>query len=357
MNTRRLFKSLLPLIVVSGLLFTGCTSASTGGGGSNSPGTGNEGAGAAEPGAIVLSNSFVGNAWRQTMVDDANQVADEAKKDGVISDFKVVNSNNDVAEQISQIQSLILEKPKVIMLLAASPTALNGVLQTACDAGIKIIAFDAAVTADCAYKLKPDWVKFGEQTMTTVEDLMGGAGNVVLVRGVTGVDVDLGMYEGWMNVIKKNPKLKVVGEVFGNWDDATAQSAVSGLLSTAPEVDGVMAYVSGYGVVQAFVAANRKIPVIYGSNQGTFLKWWAKEKTANGYTTESSMEGPAVSQAAFWLAVNLANGKEFNKDLVYPVYTITNDTVDKAASDTALDSFADQYWTNEATLKEWPPTN
>ncbi len=310
--------------------------------------------GAATPGAIVLSNSFIGNAWRQTMVNDANASAATAKKSKTIADFSVVNSNNDVAGQIAQMNALILKKPKVIMILAASPTALNGVIKTACDTGIKVLAFDASVTAPCAYKLAPDWIKFGEETMNAVVSRMKGVGNVILVHGVDGTDVDLGMSKGWNNVIKANPGIKVVGEVAGNWDDATTQTAVGGLLATAPKVDGVMAYVSGYGAIQAFIAAKRPLPVVYGSNQGTFLKWWSSQKAATKYNTESAMEGPAISQAAFWIAVGLANGKNYPKDLVYPTYKITNGTVTAVAKVTPADAFADQHWTQASVARQWP---
>ena len=336
-----------PLALASVLMITGCsaTSATTGGGGE----------GALATGSVVLSNSFIGNAWRQAMVDNVTKSAADAVAGSRASDLKIVNSNNDVAEQISQIQSLILERPKVILLLAASPTALNGVIQTACDAGIKVVAFDASVTAECAYKLAPDWVSFGRETMKVVADKMGGKGNVVLVHGVTGTDVDLGMFQGWNDELNANyPGIKIVGEVDGNWDDATTQSAVSGVLSTAGKIDGVMAYVSSYGVTQAFAAANLPVPVVYGSNQGTFLKWWAEQNAANGYSTESAMEGPAISQAAYWIGVNLADGKEFDKKLVYPTFKITDKTVAEYAGKTSNDAFADQVWTEESVLAEWP---
>ncbi len=346
MKIGKISRVLVPIAFVSALALSGCSASSAGTSSADA---------ATSAGSIVLSNSFIGNAWRQTMVDDVNKSAAAAKAAGQASDLKVVNSNNDVAEQISQIQSLILDKPKVILLLAASPTALNGVIQTACDAGIKVVAFDASVTAPCAYKMAPDWVKFGHETMKVVADKMGGKGNVVLVHGVVGTDVDLGMYQGWNEELKSNyPNIKIVGEVNGNWDDATTQSAISGALSTAGKVDGVMAYVSSYGVTQAFAAANLPIPVVYGSNQGTFLKWWAEQNKANGYSTESAMEGPAISQAAYWIGVNLANGKEFDKNLVYPTFKITDATVAEVSAKTANDAFADQTWDEASVLKQWP---
>lgn len=333
-----------PVLLVSALVLSGCSA--TDGGSAD--------AGSKTPGAIVLSNSFIGNAWRQTMVDDANKSAEEAKASGDVVDFSVVNSNNDVAEQISQMNALILKKPKVILILAASPTALNGVIQTACDAGIKVLAFDATVTAECAYNLAPDWVAFGEEMMTGIATKMNGKGNIILVHGVDGTDVDLGMSKGWKNVIAKNPGIKIAGEVSGNWDDATTQTAVGGLLATAPKIDAVMSYVSAYGAVQAFIAAKRPIPILYGSNQGTFLKWWADQKKANGFDTESAMEGPAISQAAFWIGVNLANGKEYDKKLLYPNFKVDASNLDELAASTPADAFADHSWTQESVNAQWP---
>jgi ribose transport system substrate-binding protein len=191
--------------------------------------------------------------------------------------------------------------------------------------------------------------------MQVVAEKMGGTGNVVLVRGVDGVDVDLGMYEGWTTELSENyPDINIVGEVNGNWDDATTQSAVSGVLSTSGQIDGVMAYVSSYGVVQAFEAANLPLPVVYGSNQGTFLKWWAQQNAENGYSTESAMEGPAISSAAYWIGLGLANGEEYDKNLVYPTFTITDETVAEFAASTAPDGFADQVWTQESVNALWP---
>ena len=176
---------------------------------------------------IALSNSFIGNAWRKTMVEGVQAAAEEAKADGKISSFKVVNANGEASEQISQIQALILEKPDVLLVDPASPTALNGVLEKAVKAGITVIAFDGNVTTDAAYNLAPDWEGIGEKTANSVIDNMGGKGNVLLVRGVAGTTIDDGQYKGWQNVLKAHPDVKAVGTVNGDWDQATAQTAVS----------------------------------------------------------------------------------------------------------------------------------
>src|SRR6202048_2130774 len=75
---------------------------------------------------IALSNSFYGNTWRKQMVDVMQKAANEAKAQGLISDFAVDNGDGTANTQLAQLNSLILSHPDAILVNAASPTALNG---------------------------------------------------------------------------------------------------------------------------------------------------------------------------------------------------------------------------------------
>jgi len=302
--------------------------------------------------SVVLSNSFIGNAWRKTMVEGVQTAADAAIADGRISSFEVVNANGEASEQISQIQSIILKRPDILLLDPASPTALNGVIDKAVAAGITVISFDGNVDTDAAYNLAPDWVAIGEKTAQSVVDNIGGKGNVLGVRGVAGTTIDDGQYQGWLNVLDKNPDVKLVGEVVGDWDQATAQTAVSSALSTLPEVDGVFVAGGSYGTAQAFEAAGRPIPVIYGGGEGVFLKWWQDQVAKDpSYVTSSDSSGPSIGTAAFWVGILLSEGEKFPKAMQYRTLTITNENLDEWVDQTPLDSIAQEDW-DEAKVRE-----
>lgn len=302
--------------------------------------------------SVVLSNSFIGNAWRKTMVEGVQAAADEAIADGRISSFEVVNANGEASEQISQIQAIILQQPDILLVDPASPTALNGVIDQAEAAGITVVAFDGNVETDSAYNLAPDWVGIGEKTAQSVVDNIGGSGKVLGVRGVAGTTIDDGQYQGWLNVLEKNPDVKMVGEVVGDWDQATAQTAVSSAISTLPEVDGVFVAGGSYGTAQAFEAAGRDIPVIYGGGEGVFLKWWQDQVAKDpSYVTESDSSGPSIGTAAFWIGVLLTEGVEFAKDMQYRTLTITNENLDEWVKLTPPDGIAQEEW-NEEKVRE-----
>lgn len=278
---------------------------------------------------IALSNSFYGNTWRHQMVDAFKAAAEDAKKRGLIKDYIILNGDNTVNQQVSQISDLILKGVDAITINSASPTALNGVIQKACQAGIKVVAFDSIATAPCATKLDFD---FGgmhrESTEYIVGQLLGGKGNVLIVRGVKGSAPDQLMYDAQKEVLKKYPNVKVVGEVFGQATTSVAQSAVSNVLPSLPKVDAVLDQGGGddWGIVQAFKQNGAAMPIIEGGGSSNFLKWWG-EQAAKGYKTISVNSAPGIGGAAFWLALDVVNGANAPDHLSMPAAKVTNENL------------------------------
>src|SRR6476660_1427647 len=225
---------------------------------------------------IALSNSYYGNTWRRQMVEAFKEAAEQAKKEGRIADYIIENGDGSVNQQVAQMNGLILRGVDAIAINSASPTALNGVIEKACAAGIKVIAFDSIATAPCCYKLDFDFkTAHKDSTKFIIGELLGGKGNILVVRGVKGSAPDQMMYEGAMESLKQFPGAKVVGEVYGQATTAVAQAEVSKLLPSLPQIDAVLTQGGGddHGVVQAFEQAGRKPPIIEGGGSSNFLKW------------------------------------------------------------------------------------
>ena len=58
---------------------------------------------------------------------------------------------------------IISSRLDAIVINAASPTGLNGVIAQACSAGILVVSYDNVVTAPCALKVNTDQFDFGQQ--------------------------------------------------------------------------------------------------------------------------------------------------------------------------------------------------
>ena len=218
---------------------------------------------------IALSNNYAGNSWRQAMLKSWEKVTSQAVADGIVKEATAfTTAENQVTEQAAQIQNLILQGYDAIVLNAASPDALNGVVKQACDAGITVVSFDGIVTEPCAWRIAVDFKKMGAVQLDYLADKMPEGGNLLEIRGLAGVFVDDEIHKGIEEGVATHKQFKIVGSVHGDWAQEVAQKAVSGILPSLPEVKAVVTQGGdGYGAAQAFKAAGRPTPLIIMGNR------------------------------------------------------------------------------------------
>ncbi len=283
---------------------------------------------------IALSNSYYGNTWRKQMVDTFVAAAEEAKQKGLIKDFVVMNGDGTQNQQVSQMNSLILQNVDAICINAASPTALNGVIDRAAKAGIKVLAFDSIATSPHCWTLDFNFVEYGEAVASYLAERTGGKGNFIQIRGVSGSVPDQQMYEGQMNILKKHPGMKIVATVNGEASATVTQQAIANVLPSLPPIDGVVTQGGGdaFGAAQAFDASQRPTPIIVGDNTSEFIQWWLGKKKAAGYETSSVGSTPGIGGAALWLAINILQNNDVPKKMSLNVFTVTQSTVDDYAT-------------------------
>src|SRR5690606_7714470 len=120
-------------------------------------------------------------------------------------------------EQAAQIQNLILQGYDAIVVNAASPTALNGAVKEACDAGIVVVSFDGIVTEPCAWRIAVDFQAMGSNQLDFLSTKLPEGGNLLEIRGLAGVSVDDEVHAGIEKGLAAHPNFKVVGSVNGDW--------------------------------------------------------------------------------------------------------------------------------------------
>jgi ribose transport system substrate-binding protein len=279
---------------------------------------------------IALSNNYAGNSWRQAMLTSWETVTGAAVSEGVVAAADAFTTGeNSATEQASQIQNMILQGYDAIVLNAASPTALNGAVKEACDAGVIVVSFDGVVTEPCAWRIAVDFREMGRVQVEYLADRIPEGGNLLEIRGLAGVFVDDEISAGIHAGVEQFPQFDIVGSVHGDWAQDVAQRAVAGVLPSLPEIVGVVTQGGdGYGAAQAIAAAGRDTPIIIMGNRQDELVWWSEQRAANGYETMSVSIAPGVSTLAFWVAQQILDGREVPKDLVVPFLTITQDSLE-----------------------------
>jgi ribose transport system substrate-binding protein len=303
---------------------------------------------------IALSNSYAGNTWRQQMIKVFQAAADDAVSQHLMAKSKVVNADASAPQQSSQIENMILEGWNAIVIDAASPTAINGSIEDACKQGITVVVFDSLATAPCAYQVAYDYVEAGRIPARFIAEKLHGKGNVLVVRGLAGTQVDEDEYKGQMEVFAKYPDIKIVGKVIGNWAENVANKEVSGILPSLPQVDAVVGQGGdSVGTYNAFKAAGRPIPIItLGTRQEELAMWKDLDKTTpGGYETVSTSSVPGVSSIAFWVAQQLLAGREMPHVLNVSLLQISKADLDTWLKVTPVGAVATPVYSRDWTIQ------
>ncbi len=277
---------------------------------------------------VALSNSFVGNDYRQEMQKIAQYVAESDKyKDQVQLD--IINCENTAEAQAASIDALVLQGYDAILIDASSPTALNGAISRAAAKGIIVISFDQIVTAPEAIKLGTD---FGEVSRKMAEYLVaaiGGKGNIVVDRGLAGANGSRPMYDEPMKVFAEYPDIKVIAEFDGNYSQGDTLTAMNAIVAANPKIDAV--YTQGYAdsAIQALKSAGRPLVPVSG-----FLYNCSMLALAENDCDGIQILNPAsLGATAMVMALNELNGVEtYDRTeqipATYEIYAMNPDTVD-----------------------------
>jgi ribose transport system substrate-binding protein len=359
---RRLSWRIAAPVALLALAAAGCSSsassgssAATGSGTAGTPGGTSSNASAQGGFKIAYANSELGNTFHQVLVKDAQTTAASAEKQGLVSKFTMSNANNSVATQSQQIRSFIVQHYDAIIVDAASGTGLNGAIQQACSAGILVVAVNETVTAPCAYNVQPHWQEDTAVQMDYFNKVFHGTANILNVHGVAGTLPDAQFQEGIQQVTSKDPGLKMVGTIYGQWTETIAQQQTAQTLPSLPKVDAVVTQGGDEsGVINAFRDAKRPLPLIVFGNRGIELQTWTQILKADpSYKTFSISDWPGgIESFGFWTTVALLQ-KQINipKAVWFPLEEITQQTLPAWLKGTPTDGVATRDFTYQDSLQ------
>jgi ribose transport system substrate-binding protein len=292
---------ILALLLSLALVITAC-----GGAGGNQPAeTGGDESAAKEGGFVIgVSNTLVGNGWREQMIC---AIKAEATTSGLVDKVVVVNRNGGPTEQIADLESLISQGVDAIILNPTDREGLNAVIESAIAQGIVVVAVDQAVTAEGAYVVTNDQTAYAQLGAEWLFEKLGGSGKVAEMRGIDGVPADTDRHNGFLAALEKYPNIEVVAETFTNWDPST--TAQQGLdLITTKEIDGIWTSGGDYPVVEQFQTANVPFVPIIGADNNGFVGQLI-DLADEGLVGAAVTNPPAIGAVGMSIALDALTGK------------------------------------------------
>lgn len=252
---------------------------------------------------IAVSNTLVGNQWREQMVC---AIKAQARVSGAVNEVVLANRDTDASGQISDLEGLISQGVDAIIVNPADRTALDDVIAAADEQGILVISVDQAVTAEAAYNVTNDQVAYAELGARWLFEQLGGEGDVLYMRGFDGHPADADRHEGFEAARADFPDINVVNEVFTGWDPSTGAQQALDILSTT-QVDGIWTSGIDYSVVEQFEAAGHPYVPIVGADNNGFIQQLI-ELQEEGLEGAIVTNPPPVGGVATAIATDLLTG-------------------------------------------------
>jgi putative multiple sugar transport system substrate-binding protein len=294
-------------------------------------------------------------------IADGNNVVKNLQSKGYKT--KLVYGEDDPDQQVSQIENLITQGVKGLIVAAIDNKSLNNVLQQAKDAKIPVIAYDRLIlgTPNVDYYASFDNTKVGELQASYIVDKLGlksgkGPFNIELFAGSNDDNNTKYFFGGAMSVLQpyidskklvvKSGQTKINQVTTLRWDGATAQKRMEDILTStygSGKVDAVLSPYDGIsiGILAAlksdgYGSASKPLPVITGQDAELAS---VKSIIAGQQTQTVYKDTRKLAEVASTMVDDVLNGKKpevndtktyDNGSKVVPAYLLQPVSVDKS---------------------------
>ena len=153
----------------------------------------------------------------------------------------VSDAQQDNSKQIAQIETFIRQKPAVLIVAPNERAALTAVMGQAMQAGIPVICLERDI-------LEPNYTTYIRMDNRAIGRMAGqfivdqltkkyGApkGNVVMLRGLLGVEAEINRDGGAREVLSRYPNIHIVADPVADWIQAQAKDRMTEVLRVQPQ--------------------------------------------------------------------------------------------------------------------------
>ncbi|MPY59880.1 multiple monosaccharide ABC transporter substrate-binding protein [Streptomyces spongiae] len=327
--------------------------------GQDSEGGSDDSGGSAKGGTIGIAMPTKSS---ERWIADGNNVVKDLQSKGYKT--KLVYGEDDPDQQVSQIENLITQGVKALIVAAIDNKSMNNVLQQAADAKIPVISYDRLIlgTKNVDYYASFDNEKVGELQGSYIVEKLGlkdgskkGPFNLELFAGSNDDNNTRYFFQGAMNVLQpyidkkqlvvKSGQTELTKVTTLRWDGATAQRRMDDILTKSYKSGKVDAVLSPYdgisiGIISAlksdgYGSASKPLPVVTGQDAEVAS---VKSIIADQQAMTVYKDTRELAKVASTMVDDALNGKkpEVNDTKTYdngakvvPAYLLTPVAVDK----------------------------
>lgn len=212
---------------------------------------------AADKIVIGFSQASSNSAHRNTMTKRNQEYAAKNFPD---ANLVVTNAEGKSAKQISDVESLMVQGMKVLMISAQDGAAIAPTIKQVMAKGIPVVTLERSLETPVTLHVGPHNKPIGALAGKFVVDKLGGKGNVVEIKGDPAVAPAIERHEGFAEAIAGS-KIKVIAETHADWDQEKALKFMEDTLQRFPagQIQAVYTHNDNmaFGALKAIQAAGR----------------------------------------------------------------------------------------------------
>lgn len=266
-------------------------------------------------GDVLAKGNLIGVSWSN--FQEERWKTDEAAMKAAITangdKYVSADAQGSAAKQLSDVESLIAQGVKALVILAVDKNAIGPAIDKAAAEGIPVIGYDRLIEDKRAFYLTFDNIEVGRMQARAVLAAKP-SGNYAFIKGDKGDPNADFLFKGIMEVLKSaidSGKIKNVGETYTDgWKPDNAQKNMEQILTANNnKVDAVVSENDGMagGVVAALEAQGLAGTVPVSGQDGDHA---ALNRVARGTQTVSVWkDARELGKAAGNIAAMLASGK------------------------------------------------
>ncbi|MFC4804318.1 ribose ABC transporter substrate-binding protein RbsB [Filifactor villosus] len=176
----------------------------------------------------------------------------------------VLDSQNDPAKELSNVEDLITKEVKVLLINPTDSDAVGAAVTAANEAGIPVVTLDRGANAgEVVSHIASDNVAGGKMAGEFIVEKLGGKGKVVELEGIPGTSAARDRGQGF-NEALQGSELEVVAKQPANFDRTEGLSVAENILQAQSEVNAIFAHNDemALGALEAVKASGREIMIV-----------------------------------------------------------------------------------------------
>ena len=273
---------------------------------------------------IGFSQGTMNHPWRVAMVEGNKKYAAEHYPD---VDLIVTDGNNDASKQVADVESLIAQGIKVLMISPLTEQALTPVVKEAMDAGIKVVTLDRKVNTPVTVHVGGENLPLGVGAGEFLAKKLNGKGNIIELQGTAGASATIDRNKGFAEAIAKHPDMKVVASQNCDYTRDKAVKFMEDMVQRfgPGQIQAVYAHNDemALGAIQVLEAAGRlnEVAVVGIDGQETAFEAVKQGKLAATFVY------PFVAPEGIETAYKVAKGEEVPETITLPTVSVTPDNI------------------------------